>query len=69
MHFVAGRERSGERVGLVSVDEDADVRSDTLLLVDHAKPHAWMGELECREHFAKRVAFGTDLRGSGGVGA
>jgi len=69
MHFIARREGRIEGGDRARIDEDANVRANALLLIDHSKAHPRVHALEIGEQRGEGRAAGADLRGAMSVGA
>jgi len=48
--------------------EEADMRSDAILLIDDPEPDSGICRIEARQHCAQIAAVGGDLRRTAGVG-
>ncbi|HKC16558.1 MAG TPA: hypothetical protein VKC11_07630 [Steroidobacteraceae bacterium] len=69
MDFICGMEVLVQGPHFSLIDEDADVRPDPLLLVDHPEAHPGMFALEIAEQLGDGAAARVHLGRAGGIGA
>ncbi len=69
MHTIARSQRLIERLHFILIDEDANVRADAILFIDHSKANAGMSALEIAKQLTDRRTGGRHLGGTGRVGA
>jgi hypothetical protein len=69
MYFICGMEALAQSEHLALIDEDADVRADPFLLVDHPEAHPGMIAIEIAEQLGDGAAARVHLGRAGGIGA